>query len=148
MKISCKNGFNVIYGFRSLLKWIMLMNLRFNIQYIKTVKKYQTCQRGSKKIKHPRTLDIQTRETKHVHTRATRPPDVHTRATRPPDVHTRATRPPDVHTRATRPPDVHTRATRPPDEKDTFLNDDRRLTHNHRLVKYMYMYMRRCDARL
>jgi hypothetical protein len=118
MKISCKNGFNVIYGFRSLLKWIMLMNLRFNIQYIKTVKKYQTCQRGSKKIKHPRTLDIQTRETKHVHTRATRPPD------------------------------VHTRATRPPDEKDTFLNDDRRLTHNHRLVKYMYMYMRRCDARL
>ena len=128
MKISCKNGFNVIYGFRSLLKWIMLMNLRFNIQYIKTGKKYQTCQRGSKKIKHPRTLDIQTRETKHVHTRATRPPD--------------------VHTRATRPPDVHTRATRPPDEKETFLNDDRRLTHNHRLVKYMYMSMRRCDARL
>ena len=90
------------------MKWIRLMNLRFNIQYIKTVKKYQTCQRGSKTIKHPRTLNIQTRETKHVHTRATPPPD----------------------------------------EKDTFLNDDRRLTHNHRLVKYMYMSMRRCDARL
>jgi len=64
MKISCKNGFNVIYGFRSPLKWIRLMNLTFNIQYIKKVKKYQTCQRGSKKIKHPRTLYIQTRETK------------------------------------------------------------------------------------
>jgi hypothetical protein len=43
---------------------------------------------------------------------------------------------------------VHLRATRPPDEKDTFLNDDRRLTPNHRLVKYMYISMRRCDARL
>ena len=43
---------------------------------------------------------------------------------------------------------VHTRATRPPDEKDTFLNDDRRLTHNHRLVKYMYMSMRRWGAHL
>ena len=31
---------------------------------------------------------------------------------------------------------------------DTFLNDDRRLTPNHRLVKYMYMSMRKWDARL
>jgi hypothetical protein len=38
---------------------------------------------------------------------------------------------------------VHTRATRTPDEKDTFLNDVRRLTNYHRLVKYIYMSMRR-----
>ena len=71
---------------------------------------------------------------------------------------------------------THRACARPPDEKDTFLNDRRlnlqsleiskikirkkcfsyfyfwnfkRLwTHNHRLVKYMYMSMRRCDARL
>ena len=40
------------------------MNLTFNIQYIKKVKKYQTCQRDSKQIKHSRTLYIQTKETK------------------------------------------------------------------------------------
>ena len=28
------------------------------------------------------------------------------------------------------------------------LSHIRRLTHNHRLVKYMYMSMRRCDARI
>ena len=115
MKISCKNRFNVIYGFRRPSKWIRLMNLTFSIQDIKKVKKYQTCQRGSKKIKHPRTLYIQTRETKNEQQLTAQ--------------------------------NMYTRATLPPDEKDTFLND-RRLTHNHRLVKYMYMSMRRCDARL
>ena len=116
MKISCKNGFNVIYGFRSLFKWIRLMNLRFNIQYIKTVKKYQTCQRGSKKNKASKDIKYTNQGNKER-----------------------------TATDSTK--HVHTRATRSPDEQYTFLNN-RRLTHNHRLVKYMYMSMRRCDARL
>ena len=93
------------------------MNLTFNIQYIKKVKKYQTCQRGSKKNQASKDIiyinqgnkeRTATDSTKHVHSRATRPQD----------------------------------------EKHTFLNDDRRLTPNHRLVKYMYMSMRKWDARL
>jgi hypothetical protein len=116
MKISCKNGFNVIYDFRSPLKWIRLTNLTFNIQYIKKLKKYQTCQRGSKT--NQASKDI-------IYTNQGNKERTATDSTK----------------------HVHTRATRPPDEQHTFLNN-RRLTHNHRLVKYMYMSMRRCDDRL
>ena len=93
------------------------MNLTFNIQYIKKVKKYQTCQKGSKT--NEASKDI-------IYTIQANKERTATDSTKY----------------------VHTRATWPPNEKDNFLNDDRRLTHNQRLVKYMYMSMRKWDARL